>query len=178
LVLFDTNNPERPPRHSSIRKRIRLALSEASGLPANKKPRYLALRVTERLKWEAVRLQKTGYNLLEFLYTALRPGANKRDGGLKLPIWITLERATSEYKPRTYPGRIVLFRPTACDGYEYAHDRGWSELAERGLEIHDIPGKHGTIFSPLFEQRDMSVSAEKLDACIRGTHSSQEPSSP
>ena len=33
LVLFDTNNPERPARHSTIRKRIRLALDEASGLP-------------------------------------------------------------------------------------------------------------------------------------------------
>ncbi len=167
LVLFDTNNPERPLRHSSIRKRIRLAVNEASGLPPNKKARYLALRVKERLKWEAGRLQKTGYDLLELLYTALRPATKKNHGGLTPPVWIMLERAETKYKPRAYPGRIVLFRPTACDGYEYSPDRGWSELAEHGLEIHDIPGKHPTIFNPLFEHRHMPVIAEKLDACIR-----------
>ena len=92
-------------------------------------------------------VQKAGYNLLELFYKTRKPDGENTDGGLlplNVPVWITLERATEKYKPRAYPGRIVLFRPTGSDGYEYADDRGWTEVAEGGLEIHDIPGKHGT----------------------------------
>jgi amino acid adenylation domain-containing protein len=181
LVLFDTNNPERPARHSTVRKRIRLALDEASGLPPSEKLRYFARRVAYRLKWEAGKVQKAGYTLLEVLYKTRKPGGENIDGGLlplKLPVWITLQRAMRKYKPRAYPGRIVLFRPTASDGYEYPADRGWTEVAEGGLEIHDIAGKHGTIFEPIFEQRHMPVVAEKLSACIRAAASSQALSDP
>jgi hypothetical protein len=62
-----------------------------------------------------------------------------------LSFSITLGRASVKYKPRAYPGRIVLFRAILPDGHEYADDRGWTEVAEGGLEIHDIPGKHGTM---------------------------------
>src|SRR5258708_918156 len=110
LVLFDTNNPERPARHSTVRKRIRLALDEASGLPPNEKPRYFARRVAHWLKWEAAQLQKAGYNLLELLYRTRKPDGENTAGGLsplKLRVWITLQRATKKYRPRAYPGRIV-----------------------------------------------------------------------
>ena len=120
-------------------------------------------------------MQKAGYNLLELICKTQKPDGEITDGGLsllKLPIWIALERATMKYKPRAYAGRIVLFRPIASDGYEYADDRGWTEVAEGGLEIHDIPGKHGTIF----DQRNVPVGAEKLAACIRAALSSQTPS--
>jgi hypothetical protein len=178
LVLFDTNNPERPIRRSTIRKRIRLALDEGSSVPPSEKSRYIARRITTRLKWEASKVQKAAYDLLELLYKTRNPGGENTDGvllPLNVPFWITLHRAMNKYKPRAYSGRIVLFRPTGCDGYEYADDRGWTEVAEGGLEIHDIEGKHGTIFAPIFEQRRMPVTAEKLDACIRAALSSQAP---
>jgi amino acid adenylation domain-containing protein len=166
LVLFDAINPARPPRLSSIRKRVRLALDEAAGLSPSEKSRFLAHRVATKLKREAAQIQEAGYNLLELLYKTRKPRGEDTDGRLlplKLPVAITLQRATTKYKPRAYPGRIVLFRPTASDGYEYADDRGWTEIAEGGLEIHDIAGKHLTIF----EQRHMPAVAEKLGACIR-----------
>jgi hypothetical protein len=110
---YRTNNPERPIRHSTIGKRIRLALDECSGLPPIEKPRYIARRIATRLKWEAGKVQKAGYNLLELLYKTRKPDGENTDGGLlplKLPVWITLERVTAKYKPRAYPGRIVFFR--------------------------------------------------------------------
>jgi amino acid adenylation domain-containing protein len=170
LALFDTNNPEQPPQRSPIRKRIWLALDEASGLSLRDKPQYFARRVAHRLKWEAAKVQNAAYNLLELLYKTRKPDGKGTDGvplPFKLPVWITLERATAKYKPRAYSGRIVLFRPTASDGYEYADDRGWTKVAEGGLEIHDLACKHGTIFEPVFEQRHMPMIAEKLAACIR-----------
>jgi thioesterase domain-containing protein len=172
LVLFDTNNPARPAQRSTIRKRIRLALDEASGLPAREKRRYFARRVAERLKGERAKVQKAGYTLLDLLYKARNPGGENTDDALlprNVPVWITLGNATKRYKPRAYSGRIVLFRPAGFDGYEYADDRGWTEVAEGDLEIHDIAGKHG-------HQRQMPMVAEKLDACIRAALSSKVPS--
>jgi thioesterase domain-containing protein len=163
LVLFDTNNPERPARRSSIKKRIRLALDEVSVLPSRDKQRYVARRVADRLKWQTLQAQKAGYTLLKLLYKTRNSGVEDTDRALlpvSVPVWFTLGNATKKYKPRAYSGRIVLFCRTGFDGYEYADDRGWAEIAESGLEIHDIPGKHG-------EQRQMPAVAEKLDACIR-----------
>ena len=172
LVLFDTNNPERPAQRSTIRKRIRLALDEASGLPAREKQRYFARRVAAKLKSEAAKAQRAGYTLLDLLYKTWNPGGENSEGALlplNVPVWITLGNATKRYKPRAYSGRIVLFRRTGFDGYEDADDRGWTQVAEGGLEIHDIAGKHG-------EQRQMPVLAEKLDACIQAALSSKAPS--
>jgi hypothetical protein len=118
-------------------------------------------------------VQKAGYKLLELFYKTRKPNGENTDDGqlhLGLPVWITLERARAKYKPRAYPGRIVLFRPIESDGNECVDDRGWTEVAEGGLEIHDIPGKHGTIF----EQRNIAVGAEKLAACIRAAGLSSE----
>jgi amino acid adenylation domain-containing protein len=170
LGLFDTNNPQRPIRQLPIQKRIRLVLDEASDLPPSEQPRYFARRVATRLKWDVTKAQKAGYSLLELLYKIRKPDDEKSNGRtlpFRLPVWITLQRATIKYKPRAYPGRIVLFRPTTSDGYEYADDRGWTEIAEGGLEIQDIAGKHGTIFEPIYEQRQLPVVSEKLAACIR-----------
>jgi hypothetical protein len=117
-------------------------------------------------------VQKAGYTLLDLLYKTRNPGGENTHGALlplKVPVWITLGNATKKYKPRAYSGRIVLFRRTGFDGYEYADDCGWTELAEGDLEIHEIAGKHG-------EQRQMPVLAEKLDACFRTALRSKAPS--
>ena len=74
-------------------------------------------------------------------------------------VRIALKRATAKYKPRGYPGRIVLFRAIDQGRYESADDLGWTEVAEGGLEIHDIPGNHTTMF--------VQAGAEKLAACIQ-----------
>ncbi len=172
LALFDTIHSEQPTLHSSISKRIQLALEEARALPPSDKMRYFAQRAAHRLKWEVSKLQKTGYDLKELLYKMRKPDREKANGGplpLKIPVWLMLRRAQSAYKPRPYPGRIVLFRPITSDGREPAEDRGWTEIAEGGLEIHDVPGKHGTLFEP----RYVSSLAEKLDACIRTARNSQ-----
>src|SRR5271165_26424 len=166
LVLFDTNNPARPTQLSTVGKRIRLALDESSSLPPSEKLRYIARRIAARLKRDALKVQKARYEFLELLHKTRKPDGENTDGGLlplELPVWITLKRATAKYKPRAYPGRIVLFRAIVPDGHEFFDDRGWTEVAEGGLEIHDTPAKHGT----MFDQRHAAVGAEKLAACIQ-----------
>jgi amino acid adenylation domain-containing protein len=172
LVLFDTNNPERPVRRSAIRKRIRLALDEASGLSPSEKLQYFARRAANRVKWGVAKLEQTRYDLADLLYETRKAISEKTGDGLlprKLPVWVNLLRARSAYKPRVYPGRIILFRTMALDGYEWASDRGWTQLAGGGLETHEIPCKHGA----MVEQQHVPVVAEKLDACIQAALSSQ-----
>jgi amino acid adenylation domain-containing protein len=166
LVLFDSHNPEQPVRLSSIGKRIRLALDESSGLPPSEKRRYIALRIAAMLKRKAGNVQEVTCNLLELLHKTRKPDGENAYGGLwplEMPVRITLRRATAKYRPRGYPGRIVLLRAIAPDGHECADDRGWTEVAEGGLEIHDIPGKHTTIF----ERPHVQAGAERLAACIQ-----------
>jgi amino acid adenylation domain-containing protein len=166
LVLFDAQNPDRPARLLPIGKRIRFALE---GLPPSAKRRYIARRIAGELKRKAGDMQKAGSNLLQLLHKARKLEGDDADGGL-LPVPLsvpdTLYRATAKYKPRAYPGRIVLFRPitlTPDPHYERADDLGWTEVAEGGLEIHYIPGIHTT----MFERPHVQVGAEKLAACIQ-----------
>jgi amino acid adenylation domain-containing protein len=53
------------------------------------------------------------------------------------------------YVPQAYPGKIILFRATdrvdAATAY-VPPDLGWSDLAQGGLEIYDVPGHHVEIF--------------------------------
>ncbi len=172
LALFDTTHPKERNLRYPIKKRIQLALDEARALPSSEKMRYIAQRAELRLRWEISKLQKAGYDLKELLYRMQKPDKENTNGGplpLKMPVWLMLHRAQSAYKPHAYPGRIVLFRAITSDGRQRADDRGWTGIAEGGLEIHDMPSKHGTLFDP----RYMAAFAEKLDACIRRARTSE-----
>ncbi|HEY6119013.1 MAG TPA: hypothetical protein VIV66_03590, partial [Pyrinomonadaceae bacterium] len=68
-----------------------------------------------------------------------------------------------EYVPHVYPGRVTLFRASRQPaGYNNARDLGWGELAAGGLEIHEVPGDHGSI---VVEPR-VGTLARKLRRCI------------
>jgi aspartate racemase len=72
-------------------------------------------------------------------------------------------RALLNYQPQEYDGRIVLFwcseTPTRC--YE---DRrlAWSDVAQRGLELHVIPGNHMS----MIEHPHVNVMAATLRDCL------------
>ncbi|BAY48760.1 condensation domain-containing protein [Scytonema sp. HK-05] len=83
-------------------------------------------------------------------------------------------QAKKGYTPKVYPGRVTLFRasepstfsklylPTPKDWSSRDPQHGWSGLASEGLEIHDVPGDH---FS-LFQEPHVQVLAQKLKACL------------
>jgi len=83
-------------------------------------------------------------------------------------------QAKKGYVPQVYPGRITLFRasepsvftqlylPRPEDWYNRDPLHGWGNLAEGGLDLHDVPGDH---FS-LFEEPHVQVLAERLNACL------------
>lgn len=58
-------------------------------------------------------------------------------------------RAAGDYRPRSYPGAILMFRPTEVPVYDrfYKIDGtgGWGKHSRGGIEVFDLPGSHQTM---------------------------------
>ena len=86
-------------------------------------------------------------------------------------VWKANIKAANKYSPRMYPGRVSLFWATDWPTHSH-HDARlrWADFAEQGLELHAIPGSHGSFrFEP-----HVRVLAEKLDMCLRRAHAAQK----
>lgn len=74
-----------------------------------------------------------------------------------------LYAAAKAYRPKSYAGRIVLFRCTDRRvGPPGDLEAGWAELAPC-LEVHEIRGDHLGIL----DEPNLGVLATKLDSCLR-----------
>jgi thioesterase domain-containing protein len=77
------------------------------------------------------------------------------------------------YTVQFYPGKITLLR--AADVRETVGTRrnptlGWETLAGGGLEIHDVPGGHIS----MFEEPNVRTLAETLNAVLAASDSLPE----
>jgi amino acid adenylation domain-containing protein len=176
LVLFEPDRvlharnrwrivPEPSSDPAPLGKRIQAALDEGVALPAGEKPRYFMRRILGKVKWELGRVHEAGSDFMRPLYQLFRQLAGTTPVPLepsRRQIGRMLVRAQCKYLPRPYPGRIILFRVPVRGESPLDDDRGWIELAKAGLEIHETPGEHHTVF-----ESHVPVLAEKMDACIR-----------
>jgi len=82
-------------------------------------------------------------------------------------IWRANIAAADKYQPHMYPGRLTLFWATDWPTPSRNDARlRWADFAEDGLEVHRIPGSHGSFrFEP-----HVRVLAEKLDMCLKRAH--------
>ena len=82
-------------------------------------------------------------------------------------VWRANLEAADRYSPRLYPGRITMFWATDWPSPAPRDARlCWADFAEEGLEVHRIPGSHGSFrFEP-----HVRVLAEKLDVCLTRAH--------
>jgi aspartate racemase len=72
-------------------------------------------------------------------------------------------QAIFDYAPKPYGERLTLFRAgKQPSGIQPDPALGWTEIAQGGLEIHEVPGYHGAI---VYEPR-VGVLAEKLAAAL------------
>ena len=159
VVLFDTAS-----RYSySFAERIRLRLRALKHSSPGAR-----LRCLTRSAWVKVRRHVTEWHenaerlVCKIKHLNPRPVSAEQRG---VYLQMAFVRAVSSYRPRAYPGRVTLFRAQHPDddGYEHASDYGWSEYAQDGMDIYDVPGAHLTIFGPA----NVRALAEKLDARIR-----------
>lgn len=72
-------------------------------------------------------------------------------------------KAYSSYAPQPLPGRVTLIRAKMGSASVHADpEGGWGKVALKGVEVHEVPGDHISIF----QQPKVQVLAETLKACI------------
>jgi amino acid adenylation domain-containing protein len=71
-------------------------------------------------------------------------------------------QALLRYKPRGYPGRIMLFRAKAQPLLRAYPDNGWGRFAEGGVEVHGVEGNHLNFG----EEPYVQVLAKKMRAAL------------
>ena len=86
-----------------------------------------------------------------------------------------LGETAARYDLRAYPGRITLFALAHRDGmsdslfdpalFDVDPQLGWGRLAAGGVEVHELPGEHLSIF----QEPHVRSLAEKLTACLEAS---------
>ena len=107
-----------------------------------------------------------------------RFGLNSRLGNgqssILYDIWDACDRASYEYMPKVYPGRITQFRPFKQYACFSGPELGWDKLAAGGLETYDLPVyPRGMLVEPF-----VPLLAEKLRACIQKALESEPSKKP
>ena len=150
------------------------------GWPLN--PVYLVKRIAHELK------KMRNFGMREKLAVFTRKTATFAtlvSGVFKTTLWRTLSRssngragklaprllsvadlnvsAAKAYYPAAYPGRVTLFlTEEVASLYRIDPKEGWRNLAEDGIEVHDVDGDTNAMFHAQF----VNALAEKLKSCV------------
>ncbi|MBV9276531.1 MAG: amino acid adenylation domain-containing protein [Verrucomicrobia bacterium] len=162
LVLFDATNPARPPRRYTLAERLKLRLRATHGLSCVEKLKYFSDRACAYMVAKMSQWQGDIHRIIARINRSNLTIVPAELRGLY--VLSGYMQAADAYQPRTYAGKLILFRARdPDDGYEHARDRGWGEFAQGGLEIHDVPGHHGSIF----EEPHVETLAQKLQTYLK-----------
>ncbi|HEU4432688.1 MAG TPA: thioesterase domain-containing protein, partial [Pyrinomonadaceae bacterium] len=144
-------------------QRVHLHLGNLLLLESRGKVKYTrekAVMVGDRMKWTIRKAVES--RLKKVAHTWARSNGNSESAENQKRI-DTAIKALREYVPGVYPGRVTLFRASKQPaGYNTDRDLGWEKLAAGGVEVHEIPGYHGSI---VMEPR-VRILAERLQACL------------
>ncbi len=158
LALFDTIG-YRAYTRLPLRKRVFIHLDNLW----QRGPAYILEKVPGWNEWFSFllkyRLQKIA---VKFYQTV---GSSSSYSLRNFAVEESNRQASSNYVPQVYPGRVTLFRSSERDlgvGFEWDEQLGWGSLAGGGLEIHDVPGNHLSIF----EEPHIQILATKLRTCL------------
>ncbi|MBD2040985.1 amino acid adenylation domain-containing protein, partial [Microcoleus sp. FACHB-672] len=129
---------------------------------------YALDKVKRRLKFtkkQLLRLTSRRYGKLESSSEGSLPNT-RTDAVIRDLRELVLEKASENYAPQPYPGKITLFRAMDRNEFEATYtdpQLGWGEFAAGELEIHDIPGDHIGIL----QEPNVKVLAEKLSVYLQ-----------
>ena len=163
IALFDAFDPRKRVLRFSLAERIKWRLKSLDRSSRGEKLQFLLQCASIKVGASFAKWQEDARNMLS--------KAKQLNGGAPSTQLRALDlvqranrRALSAYKLHPYPGRITLFRSQdPGDGYEYPADYGWTQFAKGGIQIHEVPGDHQTIFA----QPNVRTLAARLDTCIR-----------
>lgn len=142
LGMFDTHNPAAPARAYSPLERLRVFWQDNGGQPLGSRLGGLKDRIGEGLR--------THRRVKAELRAARTSGPADAYSDLRR-VQVREEnwRAMSDYRPRSFAGRITLFKTShANDKVERPADYGWAPVAKSGLDIISVTGHHLSLFAP------------------------------
>ncbi len=74
------------------------------------------------------------------------------------------------HRPSLLPGKLTVIRvENPNDGFEFDSELGWGGLAADGIEVHDVPGEHETIF----HEPHVRILAATMKDCIEKARNAQ-----
>ena len=119
------------------------------------------LKSSERVPYIKSKINKALYKLYVNLGFRWIPAARTRRNILK-----TGSLASRQYRPRIYPGKIILFRATDLGGgIKHDPQMGWDGWAGGELETHLIPGYHAQlVLEPRVQQLAKELSRSLSEA--------------
>jgi amino acid adenylation domain-containing protein len=174
VALLDTGTPDYPqalPTTTKLRSKTYTLVRRFQ----HHRDSLTLLNSSERIDYFLVRLKKVRLKYRRKVRDTYRRAVRelyKRAGGPSavpkkyLQIEDLIWKAGLAYQPSPYSGDVTLFHATVQPlGIVPDRTLGWGRYVTGKLEIHDIPGHHGSIVSEPF----VRVLAEKLRECIDKT---------
>ncbi|MEQ1762819.1 MAG: amino acid adenylation domain-containing protein [Pyrinomonadaceae bacterium] len=178
LALLDTGTPTYPemlPDTTVLRRKLYTLIRRVQLHRDN----LMAIGPLGRFNYAWVRIKKVRLKyrrkVRDTYKRAIRKVYQQFKGRGAIPkSYIQLEdhiwRAGQNYKPKSYDGKVTLFRATLQPlGIRPDPTLGWANFVEDRLEIHDVPGHHGSIVIEPYVQ----VLAEKLAGCIENAQNTE-----
>lgn len=142
LGLLDTHNPSAPYHVNSFPERVGMFWNNHSDVPLLPRSVKLLGRFADGVA--------THQRVKKEIAAARKDGPAEAHGDLRR-VQIRQEnwRAMQAYKPRPFPGKIILFKAKdQSDKVRWPEDYGWRNLGQNGFEIIPVEGKHLTLFEP------------------------------
>jgi thioesterase domain-containing protein len=135
LVFIDTFHPQMPLRRFTFRRRLARLRSEGIAYVIGALRRWshngLAAQKERVIRRRIARGEPVPFELRDLQLTR------------------NFERASARYRPGTWAGRAILYRPAAVDPLyaDAGPNYGWERNILGGVELVLVPGKHLTLLS-------------------------------
>jgi thioesterase domain-containing protein/acyl carrier protein len=94
----------------------------------------------------------------------------------KLEVIEANQQVVINYLPKTYSGRVVYFSAVEnrqqpfVSNYDPMQPDGWNQFVAVGIEIIEVPGRHGTYHA----EPHVQVLAAKLNACLEQVETEEQ----
>ena len=168
LTLFDAINPVKPPRRYTLKERIALRSRVIAGKSLWQKLAYVFDRGFRKL---AVIILVMRYRINRLAYKIFSKRKEMVASHYRtMRVQEAHIQALGDYRPSLYHGKLTLIRAeNPNDGFEFDSELGWGGLAADGIEVHDVPGEHETIF----HEPHVQILAATMKDCIEKARNAQ-----
>ena len=161
-------------RFTRLHNKVNPKQTEASSRSSNGKLKYLFRGIYRSLKKLPQRIYN-GYELYIKVKIWERAIRYYQSEGKTLPAYLFKDsyivyKATKEYEPLSYKGKVTLFVSADFRQKKVASDLGWGHADINELEVHHLPTSHMMLREP-----HVKVVGVKLKSCLTSAQEDLKP---